>query len=70
MRIICTLVAALLLAACGDKNAKLEYGDSGYPSNCRALIKANIDGWRSGEYKADEALNSIDRNCGENGSTW
>lgn len=64
------LMAALPLAGCGDPNAKLKYGDSGFPKNCRALIKANIDGWRSGAYSPTEALESIDRNCGEYGSTW
>lgn len=53
-----------------DGNTKLEYGDSGFPKNCRAIIKSNIDGVRLGTYSTEEALSSIDRNCGEFGYSW
>lgn len=69
MRVI-AVALSLVLVGCGDSNSKLEYGESGLPKNCRALIKANIDGWQSGEYTPVEALGSIDRNCGEWGSSW
>lgn len=54
----------------GDPNAKLRYGDTGFPKNCRAIIKANMDGYLLEEYKAEEALDSINRNCGEFGYAW
>ncbi len=63
------VVACIGLSAC-DTNSKLTYGDSGLPKNCRAIIKGNVDGWRSGAFTAEEALGSIDRNCGENGYSW
>jgi hypothetical protein len=63
------VLTGLALSACGQ-NVTPTYGDSGLPKNCRAIIKANIDGWRSGANTADGALASIDRNCGENGYSW
>lgn len=63
------LVAALFLFAC-DNNQKLTYGKTGLPKNCRAIIKSNIDGYNKGLYTAEEALDSIDRNCGEFGYSW
>jgi hypothetical protein len=53
-----------------DPNAKLVYGETGFPKNCRAIVKENYDGWYLKEYTADEALGSINRNCGEFGSSW
>lgn len=70
MRIIVAFSILAFLTGCRDGNSSLEYGESGFPKNCRALIKANIDGWHSGEFKAEDALSSIDRNCGEFGITW
>lgn len=52
------------------QNAKPEYGDTGLPKNCRAIIKANINSYRAGEYSAEDVLSSIDRNCGEFGHSW
>lgn len=62
-------IAVPALAAC-DPNSKPTYADSGLPVNCRALIAENIKGWRLGNYSAQEALNSIDRNCGADGYNW
>ena len=60
-----------LLTACNiDNNAKPIYGDSGLPKNCRAIIAKNIETWRTGQYSANEVLESIDRNCGANGYSW
>lgn len=73
MRRLITLAVMVSLCGCaklGDPNAKPEYGDTGLPKNCRAIIKANVDGWRSGEYSAQETMASIDRNCGEHGYSW
>lgn len=53
-----------------DKNSELTYGESGFPKNCRAIIKANIDGYTDGDYEAYAALDSINRNCGEDGYSW
>jgi hypothetical protein len=54
----------------GDSNLRLTYGLTGTPKNCRALIAANIDGWRSNAYTSEAVLNSIDRYCGRSGSNW
>lgn len=54
----------------GKSNQYPVYGSSGFPKNCRALIIANIDGYQSGAYTPEEALDSIDRNCGRYGYTW
>lgn len=64
-----TVIMILFLAAC-DNNSGLIYGKTGLPKNCRAIIKANIDAWKAGEYSAEDALVSIDRNCGEFGYSW
>jgi hypothetical protein len=53
-----------------DRNADLKYGKTGLPANCRALIKANVDGFEAKEYNLYEAFYSIDRNCGANGELW
>ncbi|MBD1554761.1 kynureninase [Pseudomonas typographi] len=53
-----------------DPNAKPTYGDSGLPKNCRAIIQANIDGYNSRQFSAEDALSSISRNCGMYGDGW
>jgi hypothetical protein len=63
------LPCVLLLAAC-DPNSKPTYGDTGLPKNCRAIVQANIDGYRSKRYAADEVMASLERNCGANGYSW
>lgn len=73
MRNLFIAVALVSLCGCGklgDPNAKPTYGDTGLPKNCRAIIKSNVDGWRSGQYTAEETMGSIDRNCGEHGYSW
>lgn len=65
--------ACLLLAGCvsGDPNSEPRYGEkTGLPKNCRAIVQANIDGWRSGEHTAEAAMSSLERNCGANGYSW
>jgi len=62
-------VLVIFLTSC-DSNSKLTYGKTGFPKNCRAIIKGNIDGWKGGRWSAAEALDSIDRNCGEFGYSW
>lgn len=52
-----------------DGNSQAEF-KNGFPSNCRALVQANIDGWRSGEYKAENIIASLERNCGAMGQLW
>lgn len=63
---------ALPLTGCDylDPNAKPTYGDTGLPKNCRAIIQANVDSWRAGEFTADETMASIERNCGAQGYSW
>jgi hypothetical protein len=53
-----------------DFNDGLRYGDTGLPQNCRAIVKANYEGWVLKDYTAEEALGSINRNCGEFGYSW
>src|SRR5690606_19086933 len=68
-----SLTITLPLAACGlgDPNAAPTYGETtGLPKNCRAIVQANIDGYRSGQFTADEAMNSLERNCGADGYSW
>jgi hypothetical protein len=54
----------------GQGNQVAVYGSSGSPKNCRALISENIKGFRLGNYSAEEALGSIERNCGSSGYIW
>lgn len=60
----------VVLTGCSDRNSMPTYGETGLPKNCRAIIAANIAGWRSGAYSPEEALESIDRNCGGEGQSW
>ncbi len=53
-----------------DPNSKLVYGDTGYPKNCRAIITENMRGYKDRTFSAEQALDSIDRNCGEFGYSW
>ncbi len=53
-----------------DSNSRLIYGETGLPKNCRAVVKANYEGWYLKNYTSEEALNSINRNCGEFGYSW
>lgn len=53
-----------------DDNAAPRYGDLGLPSNCRALVQENINGYRSKKFTAEEAFGSIERNCGVVGGLW
>ncbi len=71
--ILCGIILWFLIwsqYAIEDLNSKLLYGDTWYPKNCRAIIKVNIDGFRSWEYSVEEIIDSIDRNCGEFGYSW
>ena len=54
----------------GIGNQVVKYGDTGFPKNCRALIADNLSSFALGEYTAEEALYSIDRNCGPHGYIW
>ena len=60
------VVVSGLFAGC-DSNSQPTFGDTGLPKNCRAIITFNIEGWRARTYKAEDALESINRNCGRNG---
>jgi hypothetical protein len=55
---------------CGEDHSKLTYGKSGLPRSCRAIIKTNVDGVKQGKFSKGDALDSIDRNCGEFGLSW
>lgn len=68
MRLIA--LALLLTGCCRDPNGQATYGDTGLPKNCRAIVQANIDAYRSKQYSADEVMNSLERNCGAAGHSW
>lgn len=73
MRVITVIfLAALGLPSCsGDPNLEARYGEkTGLPKNCRAIVQANIDSWRAGEYTAEAVMDSLERNCGKNGHSW
>ena len=64
---------ALAMASCQqfDPNSKPEYGkETGLPKNCRAIVQAKIDGYRSKQFTADEVISSLERNCGAHGYSW
>lgn len=64
------LLAYYLGYRSGIGNQVARYGDTGLPKNCRALIATNISGFKYNQYTAEEALYSIDRNCGPAGLIW
>lgn len=66
------LIFLILLTGCNNicDNSKLIYGKTGLPKNCRAIIKADIDSYKKGVFSAEDALDSINRNCGEFGYSW
>lgn len=68
--IIAAVISYLAGYHFGIGNQVVSYGETGFPKNCRALITENISGFSSGTYSAEEALYSIDRNCGPNGLIW
>lgn len=76
MRVRIAVMAMLTigtLAACDDKRANDRprfSSDLGLPTNCRALIQQNIDGYRSRTYTAEAVMASIERNCGAAGHLW
>ena len=73
MRWILVAVIAFAIGRFGfpkDSNSYPTYGSTGLPKNCRAIIQANIDGVNSRQFAAEDALNSIGRNCGRYGYGW
>jgi hypothetical protein len=78
MKIIIKLVLIIIIVVVsynigfsnGIGNQELTYGPTGFPKNCRALISANIEPLEYGEYTEEEALYSIERNCGRYGYIW
>lgn len=72
-RLIVLGSVASALGGCklGDPNAQPEFSESsGLPKNCRAIVQANIDGYRTGEFDADGVMDSLERNCGAHGYSW
>lgn len=67
-----TILLVVLLASCSeDPNSKPQYGkEFGLPANCRAYIQVAVNKWRNKTYDAETTINSIERNCGEQGSLW
>ena len=67
--VMCVLAPFVLVSCGGDPNARAEY-DGEYPANCRAYVQASVDGYRRGEYSADDTFVGLERNCGEAGQLW
>ena len=67
--LLVVVFGAAICAGC-DPNSKPTFGDSGAPKNCKAIIQANIDAWRTKQQSAEDVLDSIERNCGANGYSW
>jgi hypothetical protein len=42
----------------------------GKRKNCRAIVQANIDGYRNKVFSADDAMASLERNNGTHGTLW
>lgn len=71
IRLFTLSIALISLAGCsGDPNSKPEYGDSGYPSNCRAYIQESVNVYRSGEERVDDIIDGIESHCGAYGDMW
>ena len=68
--VVLIILAYLFGKYTGDPNSESKYGNTGLPSNCRALIKENLSGFANDKYTSTEALYSIDRNCGPQGFLW
>lgn len=67
------LTGIFILSGCSheDSNSKPVYGkDLGLPANCRAYIQVAVNEWRRGTYDTEVTMNSIERNCGEDGELW
>jgi hypothetical protein len=78
------LMGVLLVTGCVSADAELLdnskpiYGSSGLPKNCRAIIAANVRMYRGLDQtdqehfmtEVDGVMDSINRNCGEFGSSW
>ena len=77
-KMLAVFIAGLLIGALagyrsapGDPNAMVQFGEtSGLPKNCRAIVQANIDGFKNKVYTADEVMGSFERNCGTYGVSW
>lgn len=82
MKILAVILSLVALTACSndDYNSKAVYGDTGLPKNCRAIVQANIDMYKQVAYSdssyeqklraADDAMQSLERNCGSYGKSW
>lgn len=82
MKILAVILSLVALTACSndDYNSKAIYGDTGLPKNCRAIVQANIDMYKQVAYSdssyehklraADDAMQSLERNCGSHGKSW
>ena len=82
MKTLVVVLSLIAITACSseDYNSKAIYGDTGLPKNCRAIVQANIDMYKQVAYSdssyaqklraADDAMQSLERNCGSNGKSW
>lgn len=80
MRYLLLICTTFIFVGCSDPNSKPTYGESGLPKNCRALVQANIDMYKSLDkshenyeeflVELDGIMNSLERNCGTNGHAW
>lgn len=82
MKTFAVIFSLIALTSCSseDYNSKAVYGDTGLPKNCRAIVQANIDMYKQVAYSdssyeqklraADDAMQSLERNCGSHGKSW
>lgn len=69
-RIFLAGFVSLSILGCSNPNSKPTYGETGLPKNCRAIVQNAIDEWRKGKYSTEDTMDSLERNCGENGYSW
>lgn len=81
MKLQLIFLSSFVLIGCSEKpNSKANYGESGLPKNCRALVQANVDMYRKLDKSQENYLDfrvelegiidSLERNCGANGYNW
>lgn len=70
MKKLILIISVLMFSGCSKPNSKPAYGETGLPKNCRAIIQNAIDEWRKGHYSTEDTMDSMERNCGENGYSW
>lgn len=74
-KIIVLIISCFVSFLIGDYSSSensypLYSKETGDPINCRALIESNISGVQEGHFSCEDAMHSINRNCGGDGYSW